>query len=412
MSAEPNATPSGGMRRQFLGILVSRGLGSALQAVALVVLARNVSAAEFGIVNVVIAVVGIVLVASGLGLSLFVPFAHARREPDAVVAALRLNSGANLVAALVLVPAIALWAGASGAPWGAALIGASLALERNVDTILGLPIAEGDARVAATSMLVRRSVCLAVFLPALALGGEPVWSFTAGLLAGALAAQVHARRSVRRPSGVVGAVRAREVLARAWPFLVSNLSGQARTLDVTVVAAVLSAGSAGLYAAATKLVQPLLLVPQSLAAVVMPRSTGLEPAVARRLGLRLTLLFLACLVPAVPLVIWAEDVVVLVMGPGYAGAGPALGWAVAGLPFLAMSASLGAVLQGQGRERFVAINGVVFAIAMFPAIVVGALVGGIGGAAAGLGASFAARAVSLCAALVRGPSSRSAPPHG
>lgn len=407
---EPPSRPRG-VRGQFLGILVSRGLGSLGQAVALVVLARSVTAVEFGLVNVVIAVVGIVLVASGLGLSLFVPFARARGESDAVAAAMRLNSWANLASAVVLVPGIALWAGVTGAPWGAVLIGASLALERNVDTILGVPIADGDARVAATSMLARRTAALAVFLPALAAGADPVWAFSSGLVTGGLVAQLHARRAVRDLPGDARAVSPRAVVGRSWPFLASNLTGQARTLDVPVVAAALGAGAAGLYAAAVKLVQPLLLVPQSLAAVVMPHSTRLAPAAARRLGVRLTVLFLACLVPAVPLVVWAEDVVVLVMGPTFEGAGPALGWAIAGLPFVALSASLGALLQGQGRARFVAVNGAVFAVLMFPAIAGGAFLGGIGGAAAGLGASFALRAATLCWALVR-DSSRGVPPPG
>lgn len=400
-----------GVRGQFLGILAARGLGSLLQAVALVVLARSVQAAEFGFVNVVIAVVGVVLVATGLGLSLFVPFARAREEADALAAALRLNTATNLLSALVLVPAVAVWAARSGAPAGAVLIGASLALERNVDTHLGVPVADGDAKVSAVSMLVRRTVALAVFLPALALGADPVWSFSSGLVAGALAAQVHVRRAVRGLGGDARAVPPRVVLGRSWPFLASNLTGQARTLDVTVVALVLGATPAGLYSAAVKLVQPLLLVPQSLAAVIMPHATRLGPSAARRLGIRLTGVFLACLVPAVPVLVLAEDVVVLVMGPGYAGAGPALGWALAGLPFLALSASLGALLQGQGRERFVAVVGAVLALAMFPAIAVGALAGGIGGAAAGLGASFAARSAVLAWALVRG-SSREVPPPG
>ena len=409
-AADPPSRPRG-VRGQFLGILVSRGLGSVLQAVALVVLARSVEAAEFGFVNVVIASVGIVLVATGLGLSVFVPFVRARGEADAVLAALRLNTVTNLVSALVLVPAIAVWAGVWGAPWGAVLIGASLALERNVDTVLGVPIADGDARVAAASMLLRRTVALTVFLPALGAGADPVWAFSAGLLTGALAAQVHVRRAVRDLPGDPKTVAARVVVGRSWPFLASNLTGQARSLDVTVVAAVLGAGAAGLYAAAVKLVQPLLLVPQSLAAVLVPHSTRLDPSAARRIALRLVAAFLACLLPAVPLVVWAEQIVTTVMGPSYAGAGPALGWALAGLPFVALSSSLGALLQGQGRARFVAVNGAVFAVAMFPAIAVGALVAGIGGAAAGLGASFAARSAALCWVLVR-DSSRGVPPPG
>jgi len=411
MPAPDPAPRPRGVRGQFLGILAARALGSLLQAVALVVLARSVPAAEFGFVNVVIAVVGIVLVATGLGLSLFVPFARARGEADALAAALRLNTTTNVLSALVLVPAVAVWAASSGAPAGAVLIGASLALERNVDTLLGVPVADGDAKVSALSMLVRRTVALAVFLPGLTLGADPVWAFSSGLVVGALAAQLHVRRAVRGLPGDARAVPVRTVVGRSWPFLAANLTGQARTLDVSVVALVLGAAHAGLYAAAVKLVQPLLLVPQSLAAVVMPHATRLEPAAARRLGARLAVMFLACLVPAVPVVLLAEDVVVLVMGPGYAGAGPALGWALAGLPFLALSASLGAILQGQGRERLVAVVGAGLAVAMFPAIVAGALLGGIGGAAAGLGATFAVRSGVLAWALARG-SSRGVPPPG
>src|SRR5690606_2288011 len=67
-----------GVRRQFGGILVSRALGSLFQAVALVLLARTVTPGVFGVVSVVIAVVGFTLVVTGLGMSIFVPWARAR----------------------------------------------------------------------------------------------------------------------------------------------------------------------------------------------------------------------------------------------------------------------------------------------------------------------------------------------
>lgn len=391
----------GPMRRQVAGIVLARGLGSGLQAVALVLLARSVTAADFGHVNAAIAVVGLVLVATGLGLSLFVPFAHAREEAGAVATALRLNTWSNLGSALVLVPALLLWAAGSGAPWGVALVGISLALERNADTLLGVPVADGDSRTSAVSLALRRLVCLAVLVPGLLLGADPVWSYGAGLVAGALAGQWHVRRAVRPRLRVGEPVPVREVLGRTWPFLVSNLTGQARTLDVSLVAAALGAPAAGLYAAGTKLVQPLLLVPQSLAAVLMPRAARLGVAEARRLGRRLTVLFLGCLVPSVPLLLRAEELVTLVMGPRYAGSGPVLGWALVALPFVGLSASLGGLLQGQGRARYVAANGVVTAVLLVPGVLAGALLGGPGGAAAGLGAVFAVRSLSLAAAVAR-----------
>lgn len=388
------------MRAQFLVILVSRGFGSILQAAVLILLARAVPASTFGLVNAVIGVVGILLVSTGLGMSVYVPRARALGATADVAAALRVNTLSNVVTGVVLAGAIAVWASRGGLPVALAVIGVSLALERNVDTVLGVPIADGDSRTPAVSMLLRRSVSLVVLLVGLRTGLDPLWSYGAGLLAGAVAGQVHVRRVLDIDAGA-GRSRAGAVVRQAWPFLVSNVTAQVRTLDTAIVAATLTAGAAGLYASASKLVQPLLLIPQTIGSVVTPHAARLEPRAARRLGVRLSALFTAALVPIVPLMFIAERLVVLVMGASYAGAGPALAWSLAGLPFMSLAASLGGLLQGQGAEKLVAVNGTVFGALMIPAIVAGALWGGIGGAAAGLAASYLLRSVVLVRAVLR-----------
>ena len=265
------------VRAQFLGILVSRGLGSGLQALALIVLARSVPAASFGAVTAVIALVGFLLVVTGFGMAAFVPRARALGADDDVRAGLRLNWLSTAVTTPVLLAVTGWWAVEHHAPLAVALICLSLGLERNVDTVLGVPIADGDARTAATSMVLRRTVSLVVLVLGIVAGVDPVVAYTLGLLAGAVAAQVHVRLRVRDLPGNASAVPTRELARRGWPFLVANVAGQARTLDVPLVAAVLSPAAAGLYAAAVKLVQPVLLIPQSLAAVVAPRRGPARP---------------------------------------------------------------------------------------------------------------------------------------
>jgi len=110
------------MKKQFLGLLTSRGLASALQAAALVLLARLVSVGIFGMVSVVTAVVGMVLVVTGWGLSIHVPQLRARGEHDRVAAALRLNSVSTLWSAVVLTAGCAVWIGLWHGPSGAALL--------------------------------------------------------------------------------------------------------------------------------------------------------------------------------------------------------------------------------------------------------------------------------------------------
>src|SRR5690606_4010254 len=136
-----------------------------------------------------------------------------------------------------------------------------------------------------------------------------------------LAGQAHVRRAVRGAVARPSRGRARAVLRRSMPFLVSNATGQARTLDVTLVGALAGPLAVGVYAAVTKIVQPVLLVPQALASVLVPPAPRLDAAAARRLGSRLFLVLAGCAVLATPLVVWREELVVVVLGAQYEGAG-------------------------------------------------------------------------------------------
>lgn len=393
------------MGRQFVGILVARVLASGLQAVALVLLARNVEPTALGAVMIAVAAVGLVLVATGAGMSVYVPWVRARGEDARVSVALRVNTVSNLASVAVLVPVLLVWAVGAGLPAAVALVGVSLALERNADTLLGVAVADGNSSATVVSLLLRRLGMLAVMVPGLLAGVEPVLAYTSGLTVGAVAGQLHVRRVVR---GLVGPrpgpgvdVGSRQVVREAAPFLVSNLTGQARTADVAIVGAVLGPAAAGVYSAAAKLVQPLLLVPQSLGAVLMPGSARVDALRARRLARRLVVAFLVCGVLATPLVPLGEWLVTTVMGERYSGGGGVLGWTALGLPFIALSSSLGAVLQGQGAQRLVAVNGAVFAVVLLVATAVAAALGGVTAAAAAICVSYVLRAAALLPAVGR-----------
>jgi O-antigen/teichoic acid export membrane protein len=183
--------------------------------------------------------------------------------------------------------------------------------------------------------------------------------------------------------------------------MVTTLASQSRNLDTAIVAVVLAPAAAGLYAAASKLVQPTLLIPQTIASLVLPRATRLGAASTSLLR-PMVLAAAASLVVVAPLLLVAEPLVVLVMGPQYAGAGDTLRWLLLGMPFASLYSALTAILQGTGRERYAAVNGVVFAVLLLVAVAVGALVGGTQGAAAGLSATFVVR-TAVVAAVVHRP---------
>ncbi len=389
------------VRGQFLGLVASRALGSALQAVTLVLLARSVPVALFGTVVTVTAVVGMALVVTGLGLAVYVPQARARGEGDVVRGALRGSTVSTVGTAVLLGGVVGVWAARQDAPAALVVVALALALERNVETFLGVSLGDGDSRTTAVSVVLRRGSSLLVFGSCLLLGAGPVQAYAAGSAAGALAGQVHVRRALRGrlPSGPRTPLP--DVIRRSSSYLVASVSAQLRTLDVAAVALVMPADASGLYAGVSKLVQPLLLVPQSLAAVVAPRATGLSPAEARRLSGRLVAVFLGALVVGSPAIVWAEELAVLVLGPGFAGAGPALAWALGGLPLLAISSTSVAVLQGQGRARGAAANAAVFAVLLLVLVAVGGAVAGPAGAAAGLTVSYLPRVLVLLAMVRR-----------
>lgn len=387
------------MRRQFVVLLGSRTASVALQAALFAILARSLDPAAFGVVMAAIGIAGLVLVVSGGGMPGVLSRARASDDHDVVRGALRLTTRAGVLAAVVLAAAVAALAAVDVLPAALVLVVVALAVERTTDTALSVPIADGDVSSSVWPLLARRAVALVVFAGALTAGLDPLWAYGGGAVLGAAVGQALVGRAVRLPpSGTTGTT---ELLGKGSPFLITTLAAQSRMLDTFLVAVLLAPAAAGLYAAAAKLVQPTLLIPQTIASLVLPRATRLGADASRRLLRPMLLASLASFVAIVPVLVVAEPLVVLIMGNQYAGAGATLQWLLVGMPFVALAAPLGAVLQGSGRERFTAVNSVVFGVVLLAGVAVGAGAAGTEGAAAALSASYVLR-VAILTIAVRG----------
>ncbi|GIG28937.1 lipopolysaccharide biosynthesis protein [Cellulomonas marina] len=395
------------MKRQFLVLLVSRGLASVLQAVLFAVLARSVSAHDFGLVTALQGILAVVLVLTGLGMPGLVSRARARGEDATVAGALRLTWTTGLVTVVLTAGVLAVAAALGALPLALVLVAATLTVERTTDAALNVPVADGEVTSSGLPVVLRRALAIALLLPATAWGADPLWAYGAAGLVGALAAQLWTQRLVRVEAP--GRTPVRALVAEGAPYMWNTAAAQTRQLDVTVVAAVLSPGAAGAYAAASKLVAPALLVPQTIASLVLPRASRGTAHQARRLVRPLLLAGAASLVVVVPLALLAEPVVTLVMGERYAGSAGTFRWLLVGMPFAALSAPLAAVLQGQGRAREAATNGLLFAVVLLGGVAAGAVLAGGEGAAIGLSLSFVVRTVALLAQIRRGPADGARP---
>ena len=219
------------------------------------------------------------------------------------------------------------------------------------------------------------------------------------MLIGAAVAQAYLRFSVQLPARVGRDLPMRELARRTWPFFIGNLTMQLKSLDTTIVAVAASSYGAGLYAAASKLTTPFLFVPTALTQVVLPRATQMNSHRARSVGRKLYAVCVGLLIAALPLMLLGDEVMVILFGPQYAGAGPILALTLAGMPFFALASALGALLQGRNDEKYVATNGALTSVLLLAGAAAGAAVFGALGAAALVSAALVGKSISLAVRL-------------
>jgi O-antigen/teichoic acid export membrane protein len=272
----------------------------------------------------------------------------------------------------------------------------SLCLEKNVDTSLGVAIADGRVGVSTASLLTRRLTAVSVF-GALAYGLEVGTAVAYGfaLAAGSVVGLAHARIYVTSMILPGPQASSKDVIRRAIPFFLSNVSAQFRLADTLIVSQAMSVLAAGLYSAGQRITNPLMIIPSAVSSLILPHASRLGRAEARRLTRRLVGAAIVFLLFLVPLVLAADSVILVVFGYQYLEGSGALRASLLALPFIALSSPLGSLAQGQNFEKFVAWNGVLFALGTLAATFLGVTLAGITGAAAGVAVSYFCKCLAL-----------------
>lgn len=386
---------SASLRTQFSWLFVSRLAGSGLQAITIIVLARVTGPASFGVVGALMSVALVALTVADLGVGSYVAKVRVSGETPEVRACLRANAISTAVAIV-----LGLLATAAAAPMVVAValtpLVVALALEKNIDTVMSIPIADGDSVRPAVSIVLRRTAAAALFVPVvLTTDVDPVLWFGLSLLIGMVLAQWYTGRTVRRTLRAVESAAMWPAVRSSSPYLLNNLVIQARLLDTFIVAQLLGGLSAGLYAIGQRITNPILIAPSTIAALLLPHSARAQRGQALRLVRMMMVLAVAgTTLAAIPASL-SSGILGVLVGPQYQAGAWCLTWMLLGLPALAFSGPLGAILQGQGEAVLVAKNGMLFGVLTLSAVTVGALIDGINGAAAAAAASFVLKCASL-----------------
>jgi O-antigen/teichoic acid export membrane protein len=391
------------MNAQFASILSARILANVLQAVNVIVLARAVTPSDIGMTSAIIGFCMVLFTVTDFGLSTLISKSFAREDHVMVASALRYTTITTWLFGLL---AFGIGIGLSARhliPLSLTALILSVAIDRCVEYRLSVPIAADSKIVPSSSILLRRGVQFLVFIALVVADVPALWAYALAQLIGAMAGYLQSTHFLRsRVVKVTTLLPWKTVFENSFAFFINSVTAQISTLDTFLVSAFAGAHSAGLYAAASRVTSPLILIPGTLASTVLPPAARATPTQARKVGLRLSVMLPAVLIVVAPVGFFvAEPLCALIYGEEYRAAGHALSILVLGIPFAVLAAALSAVLQAQGEERFVAKVGIAFALTFVSAIAVGGHVHGAVGAAIGGCLASAANCLPLVVKVFR-----------
>ena len=347
------------LARQFAWVSSGRIIGALLQSVSLVLVSRLLPVSDFGHLATFLGVTTLAQVVLDFGVGSLVTRERAAKPDNPVVAAaLRFTNVSSMALTVTLLLGLS---GAallfSDAYWQMLPLAVWAAAERNADTRLSVAFADGDVQINVINLLSRRTAALGMFVAATALDVPPILAFSLSAALAAMGSATFAQRWVRRRVVNSREVGFSEVLRQSRPYWVNSMAAQARNLDVVVVGALAGATQAGLYSSGSRLMNPLRILPQSLAGILLPASArSQESARALQSLLRLTVVVVAGMSLLYAAIWFAVPTFVDgALGPAYVDATPVIRIIVAGLPIAAMCSMLNSILQGRGRSKDVAL---------------------------------------------------------
>lgn len=169
-----------------------------------------------------------------------------------------------------------------------------------------------------------------------------------------------------------------EIGRRSRPLAVVSLMSDMQQADLTIIGLIASPASAGIYAAASRLLGPLTLLINQISPFVYARASSAHDPMTHRQAC--TLVSVAALVYTPVLVVvgvFGETLMLLLLGPGYEAAAQTLVILLIGVGLALVTSPLTAWLQAKDRSTYAA-RAAATSITLYLALVaVGALLGSL-----------------------------------
>ena len=376
---------------QFAWVSVGRLFGALIQAVTMLLLARDLGPHGFGMFSAVFGTVIVFQAALDLGIATMLVRERAANPASPMIhSALRVTDRmAFVLTGAVSLPLLVLGSFLDSFFFTLLPLAVWAACERHTETWLAVPLADGDARINTQNLLVRRAITALLYLGAVAVGLDPALAFSMAMSLTAVVSLIVIRKIVvMRLALDSSPLTFREVIRSSWPYWINSLGTQARNLDTLVVSTVAGASQAGFYAATSRATGPLRIFSTSMAAVLLPASASAGRKQLRSLFRLVWAMTVFCGLLYGGLIIVVPTAVEIFLGEAYQGAVLPLQIVLAGLVFAALSSLFTSMLQGANLQYFVAKTAIATTAVCLALVCIGAFVAGAVGAALALSFSF------------------------
>lgn len=389
-----------GLLSQFSWTLAGRVASSLLQAATLAVVARVAGPAEFGIFAAALGIGLFLQTVFDLGITTYALKLRARSPNSGLITTtLLVGDRMALACAVTTGIAIAIAAFFEASLWTLAPLAVWVAAERNTYAWLRITIADAKARTAAAITLTARVIAFITTLALISTSTPATLAAGIGLAIGSCASMILAHRTVRPRLPERTSMSVLQLLQTTWPYWLHSLTSQIKSLDATIVALVSTPIASGLYAVASRLTNPLRIVPTAASTVIVPRIARERGTISRNNRLAAGGMLIAVSIIYVLIALLAPVGIPIVLGSSYTGAVPAVQVVCIGLIFSAASIILAGILQAIDRERWVSTASLVTSVVCVPLVALGADKGGPAGAALALSSVFALQSAWLTASL-------------
>lgn len=376
------------MRKQFLFVFGSRGAASLFQALMLILLARSSDPGTFSYVGSTIGLAFVAVAVADLGMGTLVLKSRVVKEQELLIpSALRINAYSSLV--LVAGATILFFTlGERNAIFYSLFwIVVWMAIEKNSDIWLNILISDKRTKIVGLILFGRRFVSLVLFSLSILAGLPAVSSFGICLSVGSMMGFIVTRTVVQIKSRDKS-TRLRLVVRSGIPYWIANLTNQLRNVDVVIVSTVSSAFAGGLYAAAVRLTNPILLMTGSLTSILLPEATRSGVSYIKKANIRSGQFFVLFTV-GMAIIGWPLSyAAVLVLGPEFSAARVPIYLMLLATVSVGMAPVSATLLQALGDQSFVARIGLAYLPLMGVAITLGAAWWGAAGASIGLWVAF------------------------